>query len=693
MATKGITVFTQNGEDFTINDPNVANEFSTGTAYAIGDHVTYQGNLYVFTAAHSAGAWNAAHVTQVTIGEELNENEAAITDLKSELGAIKSFDRGNLFKRATVTEGQYIKDNGETGNSSTLFFTDYIFVESGHKYVWSTSPLSSPGGFYDLNKNWKKVISVENYGANYSSYTPSEAGYVRINANVSYLRSLIVCLAGEEQYGAFTSVGDDQVIQNKNRLIEIIEPYNLYNKIAPVTENSILLDSGEIREASGYFITDYIEIPSGGEYTVSFTLSSQGCTYDKDKNYIRGISSQSTSSNPKTFTLFEDEKYVRLNIDSDMRDTFVFVRGKRCIANKNGQKLIAGMFMNENLYSQEGVEVGKLLLDNGTIIESANYAITGYIELPGTGTYTVPYTFSSPGCVYNANKEIIGVAYSHSTDSEAYTFEISNENARYIRLNIFASSIGTFQFCKGYELTNVPKGAKMIDGLKVRAEDVIGGGAFSRWANKNIVCFGDSRTWYDGEKYTSSTKPEWAGKTCKGYQQTIAEYTNAILINQGVSGDTSKQICDRIREYDFSQASAVLLEGGVNDFVKSSQVEIGEIQPIGSTFNVDTVYGAWQSAVEYILRNYPQVKIFMDIPAIAWLSGEVFPYNIAKIKGEIAELYNIPCYDLYKNGGISECNRDYYYVDNVASTGWYLHFNDYGNALIGAILAGFINTQ
>lgn len=90
MATKGITVFTQNGEDFTINDPNVANEFSTGMAYAIGDHVTYQGNLYVFTAAHSAGAWNAAHVTQVTIGGELKEKEQEISDLKSAMNDIDS---------------------------------------------------------------------------------------------------------------------------------------------------------------------------------------------------------------------------------------------------------------------------------------------------------------------------------------------------------------------------------------------------------------------------------------------------------------------------------------------------------------------------------------------------------------------------------------------------------------------------
>lgn len=39
--------------------------FSESVSYAIGNMVTYKGGVYVFKAAHSAGAWNAAHVVQV----------------------------------------------------------------------------------------------------------------------------------------------------------------------------------------------------------------------------------------------------------------------------------------------------------------------------------------------------------------------------------------------------------------------------------------------------------------------------------------------------------------------------------------------------------------------------------------------------------------------------------------------------
>ena len=213
----------------------------------------------------------------------------------------------------------------------------------------------------------------------------------------------------------------------------------------------------------------------------------------------------------------------------------------------------------------------------------------------------------------------------------------------------------------------------------------------SRWANKTIVFFGDSRTWYDGKAYTERTKPEWEGRTCVGYQEQVRQICNCLTVNQGVSGQTSTQICNRIRAYDFSNADAVFLEGGVNDFIVSSTM--GSIQPIGSTFNTNTVYGAWQSAIEYIMTNYPQVKIFIDTPAPAWEGTDYLPANLANAKKEIAALYGIPCLDLYALSGITTLNRDYFYCDDVDDTTWRLHFNDYGNVLIGQMVAGFIDTH
>lgn len=50
----------------------IAADFSTSTSYAVGDYVIYNGALYRFTSAHSAGAWNGSDVTAVTVGSELD---------------------------------------------------------------------------------------------------------------------------------------------------------------------------------------------------------------------------------------------------------------------------------------------------------------------------------------------------------------------------------------------------------------------------------------------------------------------------------------------------------------------------------------------------------------------------------------------------------------------------------------------
>lgn len=217
--------------------------------------------------------------------------------------------------------------------------------------------------------------------------------------------------------------------------------------------------------------------------------------------------------------------------------------------------------------------------------------------------------------------------------------------------------------------------------------------SMARWAGKTVVCFGDSRTWYDGKAYTARTKPEWAGRTCQGYQRQIEALCQATTVNEGASGETSAQICARILAYDLSGADAVFLEGGVNDWVKSSQVTIGQIAPIGSTFDTSTSYGAWQAAVEHIMGTYPQVKIFIDTPAPAWTSAGEMPESVAKVKKDVAELYGLPCLDLYHTSGVCTVNRDYYYADDVDETGWRLHFNDYGNKLVGQIIAEYINTR
>lgn len=50
---------------------NIAPTFSNNTAYAAGDYVWYEGNLYRFTSAHAAGNWTGTDAVQVVLSNEL----------------------------------------------------------------------------------------------------------------------------------------------------------------------------------------------------------------------------------------------------------------------------------------------------------------------------------------------------------------------------------------------------------------------------------------------------------------------------------------------------------------------------------------------------------------------------------------------------------------------------------------------
>ena len=50
---------------------NFAGAFSTATSYTAGQYVTYNRQFFRFTTNHSAGAWNSAHTTLITVGSEI----------------------------------------------------------------------------------------------------------------------------------------------------------------------------------------------------------------------------------------------------------------------------------------------------------------------------------------------------------------------------------------------------------------------------------------------------------------------------------------------------------------------------------------------------------------------------------------------------------------------------------------------
>lgn len=66
----------------------LAPEFSTETAYAAGDVVTYQDKLYKFDSAHAAGAWVGTDATETTAAELAGVSELTTAEVNTLLALL-----------------------------------------------------------------------------------------------------------------------------------------------------------------------------------------------------------------------------------------------------------------------------------------------------------------------------------------------------------------------------------------------------------------------------------------------------------------------------------------------------------------------------------------------------------------------------------------------------------------------------
>ena len=78
--------------------------FSPSTAYSVGDYVIYNRELYRFTTAHPAGAWNSSHVAKTNLAQESNS-------LKNAIGYIGDVFTYKRFSFQYVDESKNVDSN------------------------------------------------------------------------------------------------------------------------------------------------------------------------------------------------------------------------------------------------------------------------------------------------------------------------------------------------------------------------------------------------------------------------------------------------------------------------------------------------------------------------------------------------------------------------------------------------------
>ena len=154
MAVKGMSVFTHQGEDYTINDPNIAPEFDVSVANTEGEYVYYQGDLYRFDAAYDANtAWSSRSKTKVKLGEDIiariaaeaTERQSADEVLDDKI-AKEAAARGNDEKIIAALAASEISDTTiitETETQFNVYFEPHtgLVSKAGYTgYIYTVTP-------------------------------------------------------------------------------------------------------------------------------------------------------------------------------------------------------------------------------------------------------------------------------------------------------------------------------------------------------------------------------------------------------------------------------------------------------------------------------------------------------------------------------------------------------------------------
>lgn len=199
---------------------------------------------------------------------------------------------------------------------------------------------------------------------------------------------------------------------------------------------------------------------------------------------------------------------------------------------------------------------------------------------------------------------------------------------------------------------------------------------------KEVHFFGDSLTIGSG-----GTKP---------YPTVFAELTGATVVNHAVSGarycesrsgDTSKYMSTQIESASLSNASCVIIQCGINDFLKGFA-----IGSYNSTMNY--FKGALYANLVSLINKMPascMIRYISLFPSQAYYNGTTSSsngllfetYNTAII--ETCNYLGIPVIDGTEGIGITRTN-----FSKLSSDG--IHFNDTGYNIIGTSLAEIIHT-
>lgn len=154
-------------------NPMIAEKFSTESSYAAGEYCINDGEFEKFTAAKTAGAWDASKATETTVGEELTALNNTLTNVSETLidnnakiyYKVKNGIVRLRFAGGTVdlTSGSWVTYGSLPNGVRKPDETEYASVTCGANGKYAGIVMVSPAGTisYYCNYAWGGDASIK----------------------------------------------------------------------------------------------------------------------------------------------------------------------------------------------------------------------------------------------------------------------------------------------------------------------------------------------------------------------------------------------------------------------------------------------------------------------------------------------------------------------------------------------------
>ena len=405
-------------------------------------------------------------------------------------------------------------------------------------------------------------------------------------------------------------------------------------------------NSGELTVNNAGVVSDYIPISPGIRYliarSIDTTSNPNGVLFDKQNNVVGTV-----PGNTHSFVAPYNAYSIRLNMIKNANNP--------AYDTDYNQRLFVNPDLDHEYYVSKEVRDYNILdgvttfsglltrqYNEDKVIASADYKHTDLIPVMPGFSYVINRLIDSANfytvLIYNESMEFTRGITATNLVADSNVFTIA-AGERFIKVNIDLDKI-----------TVIPAICKLMD---------------NSISGKVTAYYGDSLTWYNGKAFTWGPHE---GEICRNYIHYIEQHYLPITVaNAGDSGHNTLQICARISNADnFADIDHLfIMPSSMND--DRMDVPVGVLAYDTTTYDVNTIIGAVQHAIEWVYAQHPGINITIITEPKGWTyrdnKFEMVDQKFVDAYRRVAEFYGIPVIDLWKDCGFNKAQWSLYYAD------------------------------